>query len=420
MNNISSSTTISTSHVVPPSPTRRAATANTGVGEEISFDPNAKTNAQTLLDTRTREFIEINGNMSKDFALPVLDQTLSSQLQKLDPAIIGAKEGKLSSDILDFLLPALLRNNEGHNNLGHFKQAIVEGKLPGFLQELENDSNFTLDSWLSLLRDKPTLKNVLGAVDQALTTADGATPGVAPLFKPLIDTIGDDTLTIANPTLQRESTGAKQTLLMKLGNTVRNPVVAGAIGIGNAVKNPVVAGGIGIIALGAGLEFRGVTDFIPGPSKGATNPPAQVAKGDVMKAITGFSVENASELEKQSQEIIQGKIDGSLKELKDQSISVTGYYGGTLKPLTLENAINGVQVQAKVRTQANDQDGKPSVIIFQPGNSSTQIIIAPTEAVKANPLKQVPNNELIIVEIPLGAPGTRKPATGNLESLFNP
>jgi hypothetical protein len=185
------------------------------------------------------------------------------------------------------------------------------------------------------------------------------------------------------------------------------------------LMNLITISAVGAVAV-AGLEFGGVTDFTSlGPSKGATNPPAQVAKGDVMKAITGFSVENASELEKQGLEIIQGKIDGSLNQLQDQSISVTGYYGGTLKPLILENAIKGVQVQANVRTQANDQEGKPSVIIFQPGNSSTQIIIAPTEAVKANPLKQVPNNELIIVEIPLGAPGTRKPATGNLESLFN-
>jgi hypothetical protein len=181
--------------------------------------------------------------------------------------------------------------------------------------------------------------------------------------------------------------------------------------------NPITISAVGAVAV-AGLEFRGVTDFIPGPSKGATNPPVQVAKGDVMKAITGFSVENASELGKQSQETIQAKIDRSLKELKDQSISVTGYYGGTLKPLTLENAIKGVKIQANVKTQANDQEGKPSVIIFQPGNFGTQIIIAPTEAANANPLKQVPNKELIIVEIPLGAPGTIKLATGNLESLF--
>jgi hypothetical protein len=377
--------------------------ANTGVGEEISFDPNAKINAQRLLNTRMLEFIEINGNMSKAFALPALDQALSSLLQKLEPAMsIGAKEGKLSSDILGLLLPALLRNDEGHNNLDHFKQSIVEGKLPGFLQELRNDSNFTLGSWLSLLQDKPTLKNVLGAVDQALTTADGATPGVAPLFKPLIDTIGDDRS--ADPTLQRQSTNVQQTFLQKTGNVLKNPLL--------------VASGIAIIGSGAGLEFGGVTDFIPGPSKGATNPPVQVAKGDVMKAITGFSVENASELGKQSQETIQAKIDRSLKELKDQSISVTGYYGGTLKPLTLENAIKGVKIQANVKTQANDQEGKPSVIIFQPGNFGTQIIIAPTEAANANPLKQVPNKELIIVEIPLGAPGTIKLATGNLESLF--
>jgi hypothetical protein len=184
--------------------------------------------------------------------------------------------------------------------------------------------------------------------------------------------------------------------------------------------NLITISAVGAVAV-AGLEFGGVTDFIPGSSKGATNPPVQVAKGDVMKAITGFSVENASELEKQSQEIIQAKIDRSLNQLQDQSISVTGYYGGTLKPLILENkAINGVQIQANMKTQANDQEGKPSVIIFQPGNLGTQIIIAPTEAANANPLKQVSNKELIIVEIPLGGPGTRKPATGNLESLFNP
>jgi hypothetical protein len=317
-----------------------------------------------------------------------LQEAFGGPVNKLTTLInLGNKrEEQVAVDILDLGIPFSV------------KQLSLSGKPNQSLRKHLSSSSKKkvepLDLW-SKISDQ-SLKIILEHANRVINTElrkqDGSITEDLNLFKNEIDSL-EGKINSAN-----KSQGANPKKLLM--NLITNSAV-GAVAV-------------------AGLEFGGVTDFIPGPSKGATNPPVQVAKGDVMKAITGFSVENPSELEKQSQEIIQGKIDGSLNQLQDQSISVTGYYGGTLKPLILENAIKGVQVQANVRTQANDQEGKPSVIIFQPGNSSTQIIIAPTEAVKANPLKQVPNNELIIVEIPLGALGTRKPATGNLESLFNP
>jgi hypothetical protein len=359
-----------------PLPSEPSQKANQTVkAEGISFDAGAINNAQTLMqapdnlkDLLIRRLIEAPASLS-----------------------FGSKEGEVAADIINHLLPSFF--SDPNKFASDLLNNINKKEAPQFLDLGGDSAKFPKESWKALLEDKSALKNVFTALDQALTTTDGATSKVS-LLKPLIDKIGDDKSSAPTPAVASKATNPKKLLTL-----------------GNAVK-------LGLIGLAAGTvtELTGLTDFSSlGPNKGVTPPPRQVITNHVMQEISSFP---GKDLSKETQDAIQAKIDANLNLLPNKSIRVGAYYGDTLKPVTINGQVKAVQVQADVKTQANESgDGRPSVIIFQEENLATRTIIAPIEKARGNPLKQS-GDGVTVINIDAGNAPQVKTVQSNLGPLF--
>ena len=145
----------------------------------------------------------------------------------------------------------------------------------------------------------------------------------------------------------------------------------------------------------------------------------QLVSNDAMKVISNFS---SKDLRGVSQETIQERIDINLNHAKEQvpelTVNTEAFYRGTLKPINIGSEQKGVQVQAKVKTNANEGgDGKLSIIIYQEGKTSVQLTVVPIEAARSEQLKQR-ENKVIVIERPAGGTASVKTLQGSLEALF--
>jgi hypothetical protein len=349
---------------LPSSPPPQKEAVQPVKAERITFDAGAIKNAQALMQAPDN-----------------LKNVLIGKL--IEAPAFCSKEGEVAADIINHLLPSFL--NDPNKFASDLLNNINKKEAPQFLDNLGGDSaKFPKESWKALLKDKSALKNVFTALDQALTTAEGATSNVA-LLKPLIDKIGDGKSSAATPAVASEATNPKK-LLTLAGNTLK----IGSIGAG-----------IGTICFGAVVsltDLAGVTDLIPGvgPNKGVTPPPGQVITNDVMKEISSFP---GKDLSKETQSTIQDRIDTNLNKLPPTfSMRPTAYIEDTKKPVSPNGQVIGVQVEAQV-------DTNPIKIIYQESTTGSQITIIPEKNQNGDIMVK-------IIKVPAGGTPTVEEQTG--------
>ncbi|MFM6024030.1 MAG: hypothetical protein ACKPER_14075, partial [Dolichospermum sp.] len=168
----------------------------------------------------------------------------------------------------------------------------------------------------------------------------------------------------------------------------------------------------------AGLFFGGVAVSVVGQNLFINY--TKLVNNVVLDKIINFRV---TDISGEPQDTIQERIDVSLNHAKERvsdfTLTPTAYYGNTLKSVNVNGKNVGLQVQADVKTNLSEPgDGKPAIVLYQQGNTSTQITFISIEEARAQQLKQR-GNEITLIKIPAGGSGTTvETQQANMQSLL--
>ncbi|MFK0731880.1 MAG: protein kinase [Gloeotrichia echinulata GP01] len=168
----------------------------------------------------------------------------------------------------------------------------------------------------------------------------------------------------------------------------------------------------------AGLFFGGVAVTVVGQNLFINY--TKLVNNVVLDKIINFQVRDISgEPEDTIQERIDVNLNHAKERVSDFTLSLRAYYGNTLKSVNVNGKNVGLQVEADVKTNLSEPgDGKPAIVLYQQGNTSTQITFIPIEEARAQQLKQR-GNEITLIKIPAGGSGTTvETQQANMQSLL--